>query len=695
MLIYVPVGDFTCRPFLAEGWLSGLRRLTRNQEMSQGIREFESPLFRHPREGIPKQGSKKYMEKHNFQAEIQKVLDIFINSLYTDKEVFVRELISNAADACEKVRFMQSGGQQVFQADHAPSISVQLDKDKKQITICDTGCGMTKEELVENLGTIAHSGTKAFLQAMAPETTAKSSQTDSTTTAPEDKSATAKATDALIGQFGVGFYSAFMAAKTVTVFTRSWKVEDHGWKWVSSGMDGYEIEPTDNLDRGTKIVLDLKKDTENFAEEYEMERILKHYSSFIQFPVSLNGKQLNTVQAIWARNKADIKPEEYTEFYKYISHDSKDPLLKLHFTADAPLLIHALLFVPDTNMEKMGFMRLENRVSLYCRRVLIADGLKAKGLLPEWMRFVKGVIDSADLPLNISRESMQDSALMKKLSQIITNRFIKFLDETSRTNTEKYNKFYEEFSRMIKEGILSDFEHREGLAKLLRFESSATEPRKITSLSDYITRMTTGQKEIYYLVAPHRKAAEASPYYEGLKAKNLEVLFCYDPADSFVMENLMRFEEKDLRSAEQAEITVDPATATEKLNEDECKHLTQWFKDLLGDKVKEVKISQRLVDSPAAIVSSDKFMSTAMRKLLKSLKKDDLPDTASFNLELNPANPVIYQLYHVWDANKPIATEIAQQIYDNACVTAGVVEDFAPLVKRMNKLMEETLKNTK
>ena len=343
----------------------------------------------------------------------------------------------------------------------------------------------------------------------------------------------------------------------------------------------------------------------------------------------------------------------------------------------------------------MGFMRLENGVSLYCRRVLIAEGPKAKGLLPEWLRFVKGVVDSEDLPLNISRESMQDSLLMKKLSNIITNRFLKFLIETAKNDAEKYNKFYEEFSRMIKEGILSDFEHKENLSKLLRFESSATEPGKTTSLEDYTLRMASEQKEIYYIVAPHRQAAEASPYYEGLKAKNLEVLFCYDSADNFVMENLMKFADKELRPAEQADISVE--VEGEKLTPEESDNLVKWFKETLGDKVKEVKISQRLVDSPAAIVADDKLMTTSMRRLLKALQKDQ-PEAQSlsegYNLELNPSSPVICQLYRAWDANKEIAPEIAEQIYDNACISAGIVDDFSPLLKRMNKLMEETLKKS-
>ena len=625
------------------------------------------------------------MEKYGFQAEIQKFLDIVINSLYTDKEVFVRELVSNAADACEKVRFMQSSGQTIFQPEIPPTISVTINEKEKKITFTDTGCGMTRDELIENLGTIAHSGTKAFLQStVAANDDEKNNGSNANSSNPAES---------LIGQFGVGFYSAFMVANNVTVLSRSFKPDAEGHKWTCSGMDGYELESVADLPRGTQVILTLKDNCQNFTQQYEMENILKRYSSFILFPISLNGKELNTVQAIWARSKVDIKPEEYSEFYKYIAHDTKEPLLKLHFTADAPLLIQSLLFVPDSNIEKMGFMRFQAGVSLYCRRVLISEGSKAKGLLPEWMRFVKGVIDSADLPLNISRETMQDSSLMKKLSTIITKRFIKFLEETSKNDPEKYDKFYSEFNRMIKEGVLSDFEHRDALAKLLRFESSFTDAGKTTSLTDYVSRMKTDQKEIYYLVAPHRKAAEASPYYEGLKSQNLEVIFCYDPADSFVMENLMRFEEKELRSAEQAEITVE--TNAEKLNEEQSKHIVEWFKTLLGDKVKEVKISKRLIDSPAAIVSEDKYMTTAMRKLLKSLQKEeDALNTVNYNLEINPASPIICELYKAWDNHNPIAEEIASQIYDNACIAAGLVEDFSPLIKRMNNLMEKTLKQS-
>jgi len=473
-------------------------------------------------------------EKHQFQAEIQQLLDIVVHSLYTDKEIFVRELISNGADACEKLRFTQSSGQTVYQPEISPGMAIATDEKAQTITFTDTGIGMTRDELVENLGTIAHSGTKAFLKQLA-----------------QDK----KPDATLIGQFGVGFYSAFMVAKKVTVYTRSAQADGQSWKWTSEGMGGYEIEAAGDLPRGTKIVLDLKDDAKEFAGEGTVEQIIKRYSSFIQFPIELNGKRLNTVQAIWARSKSDIKEEEYNEFYQYVGHDHEAPMYRLHFSADAPLAIQALLFVPQRNFETLGMGRQESEVNLYCKKVLIQA--KAKGLFPEWLRFLKGVVDSEDLPLNISRETMQDTSLMQKLNKVLTGRFLKFLEEQSEKDAAGYETFYEQYNRFIKEGVVTDFAHKDALGKLLRYESSALEAGKLTSLSDYVKRISGDQKEIYWLLAPNREAAEASPYFEVFKARKYEVLFMYDPWDEFVMEHLYAFEEKSLRAAEKAELNLE------------------------------------------------------------------------------------------------------------------------------------------
>ncbi len=609
-------------------------------------------------------------EKHHFQAEIQQLLDIVIHSLYTDKEIFVRELISNAADACEKLRFTQAGGTQLHDPETAPAISLTTDETGGTITFSDTGVGMTHGELVENLGTIAHSGTKAFLKQIA-----------------EDKKPDAK----LIGQFGVGFYSSFMAANRVTVLSRSAAVDEMGWQWVSEGTGGYELTPAADLPRGTKITLELKDDAKEFSKESTLEGIIKRYSSFVTFPIELNGKRLNTVQALWTRSKNEIKDEEYNEFYQFIGHDHEDPMLRLHFTADAPLSIQALLFVPSRNLETMGMGRMDSEVNLYCKKVLIQA--KAKNLFPDWLRFLKGVVDSEDLPLNISRETMQDTALLQRLNKVLTNRFLKFLDEVAEKEPEKYEKFYIEYQKFLKEGIVTDFLHKEALAKLLRYESSTQEVGKRTSLADYVKRMPEDQKEIYCLMAPNRAAAENSPYFEVFRERKYEVLFLYDPWDEFVMEHLHTFEGKSLKSAEKAELNLaDPAKKEGALSDDAAKSLAQWIKESLGEQVSEVRVSQRLVDSPAAIVDADKFMTSTMRRMMRAMKRDGaepVPDRQ--DLEINPSHAMIVRLDQMRQKDADLARSVAEQILDNARVAAGVLDDPRVMLKRLNQILEKVL----
>ncbi len=618
----------------------------------------------------PFRGRRTFMsttEKHHFQAEIQQLLNIVIHSLYTDKEIFVRELISNAADACEKLRFVQTSGTAIHQAEIAPSIAITTDDKAGTITFTDTGLGMTHGELVENLGTIAHSGTKAFLKQLA-----------------EDKKPDAK----LIGQFGVGFYSAFMVAKRVTVFSRSLQPDEQGWQWVSEGTGGYEITPAADLPRGTKIVLELKDDAKEFAESNTIERIIKRYSSFVPFPIELNGKRVNTVQAIWARSKNEIKEEEYNEFYQFIGHDHENPMLRLHFSADAPLALQALLFVPARNFETMGMGRVESEVNLYCRKVLIQS--HAKGLFPEWLRFLKGVVDSEDLPLNISRETMQDTALIQKLNKVLTTRFLKFLDDTSEKDAALYEKFYAEYQRFLKEGVVTDFTHKEALGKLLRYESSTTEAGKLTSLAEYVKRMSGDQKEIYYIMAPNRAAAEASPYFEVFRERKFEVLFLYDAWDEFVMEHLREFEGKPLKGAEKADINL-AEKQSGALSEEAAKSLATWLKETLGERVGEVRASQRLVDSPAAVVDSDKFMTSSMRRMMKAMKKDEELPAAKQDLEINPAHPIITRLDEMRQKDSALAGQVAEQVLDNARVAAGLLEDPRAMLKRLNQLLEKVL----
>ena len=605
-------------------------------------------------------------QKFEFQAEIRQLLDIVIHSLYTEKEIFVRELVSNASDALEKLRHLQLTEKEIYDDKLDLEINVTTDDKAKTITIQDFGVGMTRHELVENLGTIAHSGSKAFLKALG-EGAQKNAN--------------------LIGQFGVGFYSAFMVAKSVKVFTHSWKKDEPGHLWTSDGSGSYEIEESEGQRRGAKIVIELKDDCAEFSQEWRVKEILNRYSAFVSFPINVNGTRLNTVQAVWLRNKNEVKDEEYTEFYKFQAHAVDDPRLRLHFSADAPLAINALLFVPKENTEKLGFSRLEPGVSLYCRKILI--DAKPKDLLPEWLRFVKGVVDSEDLPLNISRETMQDKALIDKLNKVITKRFLKFLDEEAKNRADGYNEFYQEFGHFLKEGAALDFTHKDQLVKLLRFESSLTEKGKTTSLADYVSRMGSEQKEIYFLMGPNRASIEAGPYLEGFKARNLEVLFCYEPVDEYVMNNVREFEGKKITAADHADVKLSDLPKQEgALSEDDTKKLTSWIKETLGERVTEVKASDRLVDSPVLALNSDKLMSPHMRRMLKALNREGGDTPLRVNLEINPRHAVIKRLFETHTANPERAKLVAEQLLDNALISAGLLEDATAMVARLNKLLE-------
>lgn len=607
-------------------------------------------------------------EQHSFQAEIQQLLSIVIHSLYTDREVFVRELVSNAADACEKLRFLQASGQSPT-GDNGPSIAITANEAESTLTIADTGIGMNRDELVQNLGTIAHSGTKAFLKALAEQQ---------------------KPDTRLIGQFGVGFYSAFMVAKQVTVVTRSQAAGSEGWKWTSEGGNGYTLESAPDAAPGTQITLSLKDEAKEFAQAGNLERIVKRYSNFVAFPLELDGKRVNTVQAIWARSKNEVKEEEYKEFYEYLAHDNEPPKYRLHFTADAPIAIQALLFVPSRSLEMPGMVRQESEVHLYCRKVLIES--KPKGLLPEWLRFVRGVVDSEDLPLNVSRERMQDSDLMRKLSKALTNRFLKHLAEEAEKDAAAYDGFYSEYHRFLKEGVLSDWENQAALAKLVRYESSATEAGKKTSMADYVKRMPEGQKDIYYLLAKDRAAAEASPYFEVFRARKFEVLFVDDPIDEFVMDRLREFDSKSITAAEKAELDVEDASKEGALSDDEATSLAGWLKLTLGEAVHEVRSSKRLVDSPVVALDSDKYMTASMRRTLKSMGRDAMAgEDAAPDLEINPRHPVIVKLNQLRQNDAALASLVAEQLNDQARLASGRLEDPRAMLQRMNALLSKVV----
>ncbi|MFP7754504.1 molecular chaperone HtpG [Thermodesulfobacteriota bacterium B35] len=614
------------------------------------------------------------VETREFQAETRKVLDIVINSLYTERDIFVRELVSNAADALEKYRHLSLTEKPGFDADVPLEINIDCDDKKHILTITDTGIGMTREELETNLGTIAHSGSGRFLEELAEA---------------------AKKDVNLIGQFGVGFYSAFMAAKKVTVKTRSWDGSE-GHEWVSDGGGTYTISPCPGLHRGTKIILELKDDARQYANKFTIERIIQQYSTFIPFPVKVDGKKVNTVQAIWTRSKNEITDEEYTEFYKFIANAVDEPMYRLHFSADAPLAINAVLFVPKENFETLGMGRMQPGVNLYCQKVLIDQ--HSENILPEWLRFLKGVVDSEDLPLNISRQALQDNALVIKLRKVLTKRFLKFLDEEAKRDAEKYQQFWKTFGIFLKEGVTTDFEYQKEIARLLRFESSASEPGELISLDDYISRMKEGQEEIYYINGPSRAAIEHGPYVEMFRKRGIEIIYTLEPIDDFVLSHLREYEGKKLVSADRADLRLPETTGGEeekkagdgeRLPEEQVKELCSWMKEVLGDRVKEVRPSSRLVESPAMIVNVDGFMTSTMERIMQASSQDAGPAMAGKkDMEINPASPLIRKLADLHGTDSDFAAMLVEQIYDNAMIQAGLLVDSQEMVGRSYRIME-------
>lgn len=609
-----------------------------------------------------------------FQAETKKLLDIVINSLYTERDVFIRELISNSADALEKYRHESLTADNLFD-EHVPlEISIDLNEDKKQLTITDTGIGMTRDELSSNLGTIAHSGSNTFLAELAEA---------------------ARKDVSLIGQFGVGFYSAFMAGATVRVQSRSWDGSE-GSEWVSDGTGTYTISECPGLHRGTKIIIELKEDAHDYAQKWKVEGIIKQYSSFVPFPIKLDGEVVNTVQALWTRNRSEITDEEYTEFYKFIGNATDDPMFRLHFSADAPLAINALLFVPQENFELMGFGRVLPGVNLYCQRILIDQ--HSENILPEWLRFLKGVVDSEDLPLNISRQALQDNALVAKLRKVITKRFLKFLDEEAKKDEDAYLSFWKIFGIYLKEGLTSDYEFQKELGKLVRFESSKSENGTPIGLADYVLRMSPDQEEIYYINGPNRAAIEAGPYTEMFRKKDVEILYTMEPIDDFVLSHLGEFDGKKLVSADRADLSLkeeqssadqDPEAKSEKLDEKTVEKLISWMKKILENKVADVSVSKRLVDAPAMIVNPDGYMTSSMERVMAAsrFEKGVMGEVSKKNLEINSASELIGKLADLMVSDESFAAEVALQIYDNAMIQAGLNVDPLEMVERNYRIL--------
>jgi molecular chaperone HtpG len=568
----------------------------------------------------------------------------------------------------EKLRHLQGTEKDIHDAALPLEIHISTDTEAKTLTIADHGIGMTRGELVENLGTIAHSGTKAFLTAMKDSGNSPAN---------------------MIGQFGVGFYAAFMVADKVEVFSRSWRENGEELLWTSDGVSGYSIEEASGLQRGVKIVLHLKEEHAEYAEEGRVKHLIERYSNFVGFPIHLNGERINQVEALWLKNKSDVTEEEYKAFYEFACHAYDAPSYRLHFSADAPIAINALVFVPNENMERWGMNKTEPAVALYCKKVLIDPS--PKGLLPDWMRFLKGVIDSADIPLNISRETMQDSALVKKLGSVISKRVVKMFEKEAEADPEKFQVFYKKFDRFFKEGVAMDYANKDGLAKLLRFESSMTEDGKLSSFADYLTRAKDGQDKIYYLVGASRAQLETSPYVEAFKARGLEVVFFTDAVDEYVVETLGEFEGKKLVSISHAGVELDDSEAEgEALGAEQTEQLCGFLKDELGDKVTAVASGKRLVDSPVIALVPQDGMTPQMRRMMKAMD-ENFKDEVKVELEINPRHPLVKKLAETRESNPELAKLVASQLLDNALIAAGLLDDARDTVKRMNALMEKAM----
>ncbi|XP_069590577.1 heat shock protein 75 kDa, mitochondrial [Ranitomeya imitator] len=615
--------------------------------------------------------------KHEFQAETKKLLDIVARSLYSEKEVFIRELISNGSDALEKLRHKL-----LSQGTSLPEMEIHLhtDSEKGTVTIQDTGVGMTQEELISNLGTIARSGSKAFLDALQ-------NQADSS--------------GKIIGQFGVGFYSAFMVADKVVVYSQASEPGSPGYCWTSDGSGVFELAEAGGVRPGTKVIIYLKDDCKEFASEDRVREVVTKYSNFVSFPLYLNGKRINTLQALWMMDPKEIGEWQHEEFYRFIAQAYDKPRYMLHYKADAPLNIRSIFYVPEMKPSMFDVSReLGSSVALYSRKVLIQT--KATDVLPKWLRFLRGVVDSEDIPLNLSRELLQESSLIRKLRDVLQRRLIRFFLDQSKKDAEKYKKFFEDYGLFIREGIVTTQEQdvKEDIGKLLRFESSSLPAGEQTSLAEYATRMPAGSRNIYYLCAPNRHLAEHSPYYEAMKQKQTEVLFCYEQFDELTLLHLREFEKKKLISVE-TDIVVDhykeekfedSRAASDKLGEKESEDLMAWMRNGLGTRVTNIKVTPRLDTHPAMITvlemgAARHFLRT--QQLAKT--NEERAQLLQPTLEINTGHPLIKKLGQLKDTDQDLAKLLLDQIYENAMIAAGLNDDPRPMVGRLNELLTKAL----
>jgi len=614
--------------------------------------------------------------KYKFKAEVTQLLDILTHSLYTNREIFLRELISNASDALEKVHFEQLRGSKIADKNLPLEIKINLDKDNNIVTISDTGIGMTEKEMIKNIGTIAKSGTADFLKKMSKS---------------KDDSAN------IIGKFGVGFYSVFMVADEVIITSQSFDSAEKPVSWRSQGVGTFEIEtPGEKIKRGTKIEIQLKDNAKEFNEKSRLESIIKKHSNFIPFPIVIEKEQVNKIRAIWREPKFQVKEKEYEEFYKFLTYDTEPPLATIHVSIDAPVQYNSLMFIPTKNYEFMNLGKNEHGLDLYVKRVLIQH--ENKDLLPEYLQFIRGVVDSEDIPLNISRETLQENLLITKISHNLVTQVFNYLQKLAKEDAEKYDKYWKEFGRQFKLGY-TDYANQEKFVDLIRFDSSFfTDEGKLTSMAEYATRLKPDQKEIYYLFAQNREAMLTNPHLEIFKKKGLEVLYLYDPIDEFVMEGVRKYKEYEIKSVEQVDLnTLDKFTDqkgksdAKELSDEEKKDfdkLLRRMKDILGNRVSDVKESKRLTDSPSCLVSPDGSMTSSMQKIMQIINKDaSIPQKI---MEINRDHPLVRNLLSIYkkDVKDPHLTRVTEQLYESSLLLEGYMTDAHQMVQRIEKLLE-------
>jgi len=617
-------------------------------------------------------------QEFTFQAEIKQLLDILSQSLYQNREITIRELVSNASDALDKMRHVQLTDDN-FRDDEPLEITLEPDKDAGQLTVRDNGIGMTRDELIENLGTIAHSGSLSFLNQLSGD---------------------AKQDLSLIGQFGVGFYSAFMLADRVEVFSRSYQ-EDTGWRWESEGTGQFIVEPAENLERGTQVRLHLKEDCREFATAERLKYVIRKYSTFVPHPIKLEGEQLNSQRPIWVEPKSELDAEQYNQFYQHLSHRVDErPLWYLHLSADSPLQFHAIVYSPQSNFERLGFGRIEHGMHLCAKRILVQDD--CRDLLPDYLRFLYGLVDSADLPLNVARESLQDNTVFIKIRKVLVKRVLAHLHKLSQDEPETYRTFYGEFGIILREGIATDFDNRDRIAKLLRFSSTKSGAEQLTSLDDYLDRAPDSQEQIYYLTGPDAASMQQNPNLEIFRQKDLEVLLLTDPVDEIVLTTLQTYEDKPIVSVDAANVEL-PDTEQETESKDKNDETSSedaepesnfgkvlsLFKDALGDRVADVRESKRLTDSPCCLVNPDGSMSTHLQQALQMQHQDF--QVSKRALEINPRSPLVRRLCQLAaiPEHDDFIRDCGRQLYSNAMLLDGMAVDPQDMVTRTQQFLTE------